>query len=181
MELCPTSSTSVTIQFVPLKPNARHCSVVLSSPHLGDLVLSVCALVDPPQPILPEMLHSNPSTVINVESKTLHLNTTIKSAVKESILIRNSNICLEEALLEISKWGLNERDLKNELLSDSLHYAALAHGISRLDIGNCLNVSSNELEEAVVFTVSGSDNQHFIFPEQVSAPTSTPGNHVLRM
>ncbi len=176
VELDPDVSTSLTIQFVPLKLIARHCSVVLSNSDFGDFTLSICASVNQPFPTLPEIIHPNPSTVINMESRTLHLNTTTNSVVKENIVIRNSNVSLEKALLEISKWGLCGDQLKNELLAESLDYAALACGVSKLHIGNCLNVSSNKFEEAVVFTVNGNDNKHFIFPEQVNVPTSITGN-----
>ena len=175
VEIDSDVSTAITIQFIPLKQMGRYCSVVLSNSEFGDLVLSICASVNQPQPTLPEIMHPNPSTVINMESRTLHLNATTNLAVKENIVIQNSNVSLEKALLEISKWGLCEDDSKNQLVMESLHYAALACGISKLHIGNCLNVSSNKFEEAVVFTVNGSDNKHFIFPEQVSVPTSITG------
>ena len=176
MKLESDVSTAITIQFIPLKQIARHCSVVLSNSEFGDLVFSICASVNQPHPTLPEILHPNPSTVVNTESRTIHLNVTTNSAVKENIVIQNSNVSLEKALLEISKWRLCEDNSRNQLLMKSLHFAALACGISELHIGNCLNVSSNKFEEALVFTVNGSDNKHFIFPDKVSVPTSITGN-----
>lgn len=175
IDLDPGSLTVITIQFVPLKLVARHCSVVLSNPDLGDVVLSITARVNKPLPTLPETLHSHHSTIVNSETRTLHLNTTATSTLREDIVIRNSNLALEKALLEISKWELSDSDLKRRLLTESLHYAALSSGVSKLQIDDFLRICQDESEESVAFTIEGSDDKHFILPNLVNVPTFITG------
>lgn len=167
------------MQFVPLKLATRHCSVVLSNSELGDVVFSVTAFVNKPVPILPETKRQHRSTVVNSETRTLHLNTTSNLDFKEDIIIRNCNVSLENALLELSKWELDENDAKRSLLTESLHYAALSHGFSKLHVSDFLEISKSGSEETIVFSVERSDDRHFNMPTQVKVPTSGVGTYVL--
>lgn len=166
------SSSDITIQFVPLKLNTRHCCVVLSDKGVGDIVFSITGVVNKPLPLLPETLHSNHFTVVNSETRTLHLSATANSTVNESLIIRNPNLSLENALLEITKWKMNENDLKRRLLTESLRYAALSNGVSSLQQKNFLDTCN---ETALIFNVEGSDNTHFIFPGHVKVPIVITG------
>ena len=166
--LDPDTPTVFTVHFIPLKLTPRHCSIVLSSPDHGDMVISVTALVNNPLPTLPELLHPCQSTVVDVEARTLHFNTTSNLHVEVNIIIHSPNVSLENAILEISKWELSESDLKRRTLTESLHYKALSSGIT-LDF---LELSG---DEAIAFTIEGSDSEHFSFPDQVTVPTSATG------
>lgn len=170
--LDPNTPTVITVYFIPLKLTPRHCSIVLSSPDHGDIVISVTALVNNPLPTLPELLHPCRSTIVNVEARTIHFNTTSNLHVEENVIIHSSNVSLENALLEISKWELSDSDLKRRVLTESLHYKALSSGIT-LDF---LELSGNE---AIVFTIEGSDNEHFVFPDQVTVPTISSATGIM--
>ena len=174
IDLDPDSSTVISIQFVPLKLNSRHCSIVLTNPELGDVVLSIIALVNKPLPMLPETLHHHHSTVMNSETNTLHLNTTVNSNVEEEIVMHISNSSLENALLEICKWEIGDNDLKRRLLAASLHYATLSSGVYKLQVNDFLEISQDGAEETVVFTIESS-NKHFILPDHVNIPTAITG------
>lgn len=167
------SSTDITIKFVPLKLKARHCCVVLSDEEVGDLVYSISATVNKPLPLLPEILHHKHCTFLNSETRTLHLNTRANSPLSESIIICSTNLFLEKALIEISKWKLNFR---KRFLTESLHYAALSNGVSNPHHKKFLNTCTNESdEEVLVFKIENSDSVHFIIPDQVIVPTTITG------
>jgi hypothetical protein len=173
--LKPNSRSTIRMQFVPLKQTARHCSVVLSNSELGDMVFSVTGSVNKPLPILPETVQQHHYTVVNSETRTLHLSAIANSDFKEDIIIRNCNVSLENALLELSKWELDENTTKRNLLRESLHYAALSHGFSKLHVNDFLEISTTGPDEVIVFSVEGSDSKHFRIPHQVNVPISGPG------
>lgn len=163
------------MKFVPLKLSPRHCSVVLANSDLGDIVLSVTAFVNKPVPILPEALQQHHSTVVDLETRTLHLNTASNLEVEENIIIRNCNISLENALLEVSKWELDEQDVKRTLLAESLHYAALSYGFTKLHLNDFLEIWNSGPEETIVFSVESSNQKQFTMPKQVNVPTAGTG------
>ena len=177
IKLVPGASNMIAVIFVPLKLNPRHCSIVLFNSELGDIVLSISALVNHPIPLLPNTLHRHHHTVVNPETRTLHLNTVANSNVIEDIVLKSLNLAFEDALLEISKWKLNEHELNHRLLTGSLRYAALSSGISHLCLDDCVNFSNIGSEEFIVFTVEGSDNEHFILPKEVKVPTNVKGKY----
>lgn len=150
--------------------------MVLSNLELGDVVFSVTASVNKPIPMLPESLLKHQSAMVNLETRTLHLITAPNIELLQDITLWSCNFPLENALLEISKWELNEHDLKRRLLTESLHYAALSSGVSKLHINDFLEVCSTGSTETIVFSVEGSDDKHFTLPSQVNVPTTSAGN-----
>lgn len=171
--LKPNSRSVITMQFIPLKLAVRNCFVVLSNPNLGDIVCSVSGLVNKPVPILPETVHQHCCTLVNPETSTLHLSTTTNVDFEEDIIIHDCNVALETALLELSKWELDECHIRRSLLTESLHYAALSHGFSQLHVADFLEISTTGSEETIVFSIEKSgDDRHFTMPSQVNVPTS---------
>ena len=168
-------SKDITMRFVPLKETTRHCFVVFSDKDVGDIVYSITAIVNKPLPTIPETLCSQNSTVVNSETRTLHLHTSTSSIVKESIIIRNTNLLLEDALLELSKWELSKGDAKRQLLTESLNYAAFITGISNLCSNNFLELCHDDSGEVMIFSIEGSDDTHFSFPDHVKVPTVATG------
>ena len=175
--LKPNSQSVITMQFIPLKLAMRHCSVVLSNPNLGDIVCSVTGVVNKPIPLLPETVHQHRCTVVNSETRTLHLSATTDVDFIEDIIIHDCNIALENALLEVSKWELDERDVRRSLLTESLHYAALSRGFSQLHVTDFLEISKTGSEETIVFSIEKSGDRHFNIPSQVNVPTSGACKH----
>ena len=173
--LDPGSSHSITVCFVPLKLQGRHCCVVASSKELGDVVFSITAIVNSPIPLLPETLRSNHYTFINSDTRTLHLSATTETILKESIVIHNSNLSLENALLEISKSKLTDTYVKSRLLTESLHYAALSNGVANPQQMAFLETCNEADTELLLFRIEGSDDQHFIFPDHIKVPIAIEG------
>lgn len=169
------SAIMITVHFVPLRFHTRHCFLVLSNPQCGDVVISIAAKVNKPLPSLPKPLHCNSSTFINTETRTIHFNTFADALnFAEDIVLPHSNLLLEAALMEISKWELSENELKIRLLTESLQFATLSSKFSKTHVADCVNISSGQL----VFSIEG-DNDHFILPEILDVPAYPKGGFTM--
>lgn len=177
ISLDPDTATVLTIQFIPLKFNDRHCSIILSNPTQGDIVLSLIAHVKKPLPVLPQTLYRDHHTTINQESKTLHLNSFSGQSLTEEIIIQNSNLAFENALLEISKWKLSEEELKWHSLTKSLKYATLSNCVSKLGLGECVNIHDDGAHKYILFSIEESNDHQFLFPREVRVPTNVKGEY----
>ena len=169
-------TASLVLKFVPLKLIPRHCAVTLKNKELGDIVLSVYATVTSPKPSVPESRYLNSSTVVNTQTRTLHLKAHAGQSIEEEIIFSRSNVAFENALLEVSKWSMSQKEIKQRLLSESFKYAILSTAITVL--GNDNELQNHQLEkcEKIVFSIKGSDNKHFCFPREVCLLASSKGN-----
>ena len=172
VHLEPHQPIPITIQFVPLKMEPRHCAVVLSHHDLGEIVLSITASVKLPYPIVPQSNLLNPHTIVNKQSKTVHLKVHAGQAVEEEVVIASRNPSFEKAVLEISKWGMSPTELKHRVLSESLHYAALSTAIATLRLDKkpmTYKDSLSEEPDCLTFKVNG-NNAYFSLPSVISVP-----------
>lgn len=182
LKLEPNESKLIPIQFVPLKPDPRQCFVILSDPKVGDVVFSLTSTIKHPQPILPRTKHLNPHTVVNRETRTLHLKVHAGQSIQEEIVIHSSNEAFERAILEISKWQMSAVELRRRQLTESLRYAALSTAITTLGLESKVKTYQDDQSgesEMLHFTVQGSDQEHFTLPELVAVPAYSNGTAVL--
>lgn len=174
----PGHTVVLTLKFLPLKLEPRHCAIVLKNKELGDIILSVYATVKHPKPIVPECKCLNSSTVVNTQTRTLHLKAHAGQRMDEEIIIHSNNVAFENAMLEISKWDMSSVELKRRILSKSLKYAALSTAIDTLGMDEESKEHKHQLLEGcerIVFSVEGSDTKHFQFPKEVSLSASNKG------
>ena len=180
VHLEPGDPKSIVMKFVPLKRESRRCFIVLSNIELGDLVLSVSASVKHPQPILPQSNCLSSFTIVNPQTKTLHLKVHAGQSVEEEIVINSSNIAFENAILEISKWEMSGEELRRRQLTESLRYAALTTAIATLGLDNKVKTYKDDQSgesEVLFFSVHGSDMEHFSLPEEIAVPANNNGNN----
>lgn len=163
------SSTPLKLQFLGLMMGYRRCYILLSSSEQEDLVFSATVEVKEPLPMLPSVVHLDQHTVIDSDTKTLHLSTCTGYTVQEDIIIYPSNTAFENALIQLTKWDLSERELRQRVLTGSLQYAALSSNLSRLCVED---VVKNDHDETVIFTVDGTDTQFFHLPPVVNVSTN---------
>lgn len=182
VRLEPGQPTQIGIQFVPLKLEPRHCAVVLSNDKLGELVLSIASSVKLPYPMIPETRFLSPQTIVNQQTKTVHLKTHAGQAVQEEIVIHNQNTAFERAILEISKWGMGDTELRRRSLSQSLRYAALTNAVAALGLDDNPHTykdrPTDESAAVLSFAVEGG-SEFFSLPDVLAVPVSQTGSAVL--
>ena len=167
----PGHTTSLSLKFVPLKLMPRHCAIILKNKKLGDIVLSVYVTVSLPNPSVPETRYLNSSTVVNTQTRTLHLKAHAGQIIEEEIIISSNNVAFENALLEISKWNMSQLETKQRIVSESFKYAILS--TANMVLGR----DDDQLEghENIVFSVEGSDNKYFSFPTEIYLLANSKG------
>ena len=177
----PGQPTAIPLRFIPVRMEPRHCAVVLSNERLGELVLSVTASVRLPYPTLPRSSFHHSGTFLNEQTKTLHLQACAGEVVQEQLVIHSKNSAFEDAVLEISKWGMSNSELKRRLLSQSLNYAALTTAIANLTLVDHLATRNDNLpEQSDCLELSVETNDpHFKCPLAVSVPAHSNGSAVL--
>ena len=180
VHLQPGQPALVRIQFVPLKMEPRYCVVVLSNAGLGEVVLSIAATVKLPCPIVPHSQFSNPHTVVNEQTRTIHLKAHAGQTVEEGIMIYSRNVAFEDAMLVISRWGMSNVELKHRHLSESLQYATLSMAVATLGLDDRPKTYQDSSEDAnkLVFSAEGGD-EYFSLPEVVAVPADPKGCVVL--
>ena len=182
VHLEPGRPTQIGIQFIPLKLEPRHCAVILSNGKLGELILSIASSVRLPYPTTPETRFLNPQTIVNQQTKTVHLKVHAGQTVEEEIVIRNQNPAFENAVLEISKRGMGATELRRRCLSQSLRYAALTTAVTALGLDDSPHSYKDHLTEETAaelsFAVEGS-NEFFSLPEVLTVPATQSGSAVL--
>lgn len=147
----------------------RQCYILLSSPEQQDLVFSVIVEVKRPLPMLPSVACYDQHTSIDADTKTLHMSTMNGHIVQEGIIVQPSNAAFENALIQVSKWELDEPELRQRMLTGSLKYATLSSDLSRLSVED---VVKSDCDGSMLFTVEGTDSQHFILPPVVNISTN---------
>ena len=174
IRLVPGQPALIPLQFVPLRMESRHCSIVLSNGTQGELVLSVAATIKLPYPLVPHSKLVHPSSFVNEQTKTLHLQTYVGQKVQEELVVGSHNPAFEEAIMAVARWGMSEVELKRRSLTGSLKYAALSAAMASLSLSakplsgdDALSEESNKL----VFVVEGSGS-HFATPHSISVPVS---------
>jgi len=180
VHLQPGQPALVRIQFVPLKMEPRYCVVVLSNAELGEVVLSIAATVKLPCPVVPHSQFSNSHTVVNEQTRTIHLKAHAGQTVEEGIMIYSRNVAFEDAMLVISRWGMSDIELKRRHLSESLQYATLSTAVATLGLDDTPKTYKDTSEDAnkLVFSVQGGD-EYFSLPEVVAVPADPKGCVVL--
>ena len=171
-------SAAIVLKFVPLTLRPRHCAIVLKNKCLGDIVLSVYATVKHPKPIIPESRFLHSATVVNSQTRTLHLKTHAGQTINEEIIICRNNAAFENAMLEICKWHMSPLEMKRRNLSKSFKYAILSTAIATLGMDNESKSCKDGLQEGsekIVFSVEGNDSEHFKFPQEVSLLVKSGG------
>lgn len=171
----PGYATSFVLKFVPLKLMPRHCAISLKNKELGDIVLSVYATVSLPEPSIPESRYLNSSTVVNTQTRTLHLKAHAGQPIEEEIIISSNNVALENALLEISKWDMSQVEIKQRAVSESFKYAILSTAKMILGRGDELQNHQLEGQKETVYSIEGSDSEHFCFPGEVCLLANSKG------
>ena len=171
----PGCTTSLVLKYVPLKLLPRHCTVALKNKELGDVVLSVYATVSLPKPSIPESRYLNSSTVVNTQTRTLHLKAHAGQTIEEEIIISSNNVAFENALLEVSKWNMSQMEIKQRTVSESFKYAVLSTAKAVLGGDDVLQNHQLEGQEKIVFSIEGSDSEHFCFPEEVCLLANSKG------
>lgn len=171
----PGRTTSISLKFVPLKLMPKHCAIILKNKQLGDIVLSVYATVSLPNPSVPETRYLNSSTVVNTQTRTLHLKTHAGQTIEEEIIVSSNNVAFENALLEISKWNMSQLEMKQRVVSESFKYAILS--TAKMVLGKDNELKNHQLEghEKIVFLIEGSDNKYFSFPTEVCLLENSKG------
>ena len=170
-------STVLVLKFVPLKLLPRLCAVILKNKELGDFVVSVYATVKLPQPIVPESPCLNSSTMVNTQTRTLHLKTHAGQSIDEEIIIQKNNVAFENAILEISKWDTSNLDTKHQAVVESFKYAIKSKAFATLGIHHGSKMAKNQPSEGSgrTFSIQGNDSQHFQYPEEVSLSPENRG------
>jgi hypothetical protein len=171
----PGYTTSLALKFVPLKLMPRHCAIILKNKKLGDIVLSIYATVSLPKPSIPESRYLNSSTVVNSQTRTLHLKAHAGQTIEEEIIISSNNVALENALLEISKWNMSQMEIKQRTVAESFKHAILS--TAKMVLGRDDNLENHQLEgqDKIVYSIDGSDNEHFCFPGEVCLLANSKG------
>lgn len=182
VRLEPGKKTQLNVQFVPIKMKPRYCIVVLSNRDIGEIVLSISATVKLPYPLVPRVNLVDPHTIVNQQTKTAHLKAHSGQTIREEIVIESKNPAFERAVLEISKWGMTETELKHRTLSESLHYAGLSTAVAMLDLNDRPKSYTDDLmpgkSDQIVFKVEGAD-EFFSLPEVFSLPAHQRGSAIL--
>ena len=180
LPLSPDQPSTLPIDFTPLKMEQRHCAVLLSCEELGQIVVSIIAIVKLPRPIVPLSPLINKHSVIDTQSRALHLKVHAGQEIKEELVITSTNPALEQALLDVSIWGMDETELRRRFLSESLRFAALTTAIETLDLAPHPNTRNQKTDsnDVLVFSVTGS-NEYFILPDEISIPTVGSSSAVL--
>lgn len=171
LHLEPGHTSVLILKFVPLMLKTRHCAVILRNKQLGDVILSIFATVRHPNPIIPESRYLNSSTVVNAQTRTLHLKAYAGQTVDEEIIVHKNNAAFEHALMEISKWDMSHLEVKRRIHSKSFKFAILSTAIETYGVEDKLKAGKDQDlygSERFVFSVEGSDNKHFSHPEEVS-------------
>ena len=173
----PGVPTTLTLTFVPLKMEPRHCSVLLQNEDLGEMIISVRATVKLPFPTLPKTSGNNSQFFVNSDTQTLHLKAYAGETVEEDLILSSENASLESALLEICQWEMSDVELKRRMLTDSLKYAALASAMECLGLEKKVMTATGTICEDVnklVFRVNGG-NENFQVPESIAVPGGSGG------
>ena len=172
----PGYTISLVLKFVPLKLMPRHCAITLKNKKLGDIVLSVYATVSLPKPSIPESRYLNSSTVVNSQTRTLHLKAHAGQTIEEEIIISTNNVALDNALLEISKWSMTQTEIKQRIVSESFKHVILSTAKMVLQ-GKDDELQNHQLEDQdkIVYSIDGSDNKHFCFPGEVCLLANNKG------
>ncbi len=182
VHLVPGRKTQLSIQFVPIKMEPRYCTVVLSNVEIGEIVLSIAALVKLPYPLVPRVTLADPHTIVNEQSRTVHLKAHSGQSIREEIVVPSRNPAFERAVLEISRWGMTETELKHRTLSESLACAALTTAVSMLGLNDQLKSYTDNLtpglSDQIAFKIEGAD-EFFSLPEAISVPAQQNGLAVL--
>lgn len=176
----PRSSAVLVLKFVPLTQKPRHCAVILKNKELGDIILSIYATVKYPTPSVPETRFLNSSTVVNSQTRTLHLKTYAGQTVEEEIIIGQNNAALENAMHEICKWDMSPLEIKQRNLSKSFKYAMLLTAIATLGMDSkpaSFKYHLSQGREGITFSIEGSDNKHFTHPEEISLSVNSGGKY----
>lgn len=177
----PGKSIQIQLQFVPVKMEPRHCAVMITNNKIGEIVLSVTAQVKLPYPFVPQSRLLDPHTVINKNTKTVHLKAHAGQKVHEEIVVQSRNGAFEKALLELSKWDMSSAELKRRLLGQSLQHAALSAAVATLGLHDEPKTYRDDLTEdsdKLVFAVQGG-NEYFGLPEVIAVPGSQRGTAIL--
>lgn len=176
----PGYTISLILKFVPLKLMPRHCAITLKNKKLGDIVLSVYATVSLPKPSIPESRYLNSSTVVNSQTRTLHLKAHTGQTIEEDIIISTNNVALDNALLEISKWSMTQTEIKQRSVSESFKHVILSTAKVVLQ-GRDDELQNHQLEDQdkIVYSIGGSDNKHFCFPGEVCLLANNKGESLM--
>ena len=181
IHLEPGQHTKIRIQFIPLRMEPRHCAIILSNSKLGEIVLSIAASVKMPYPTIPHSRLLDQYTIVNEQTKTMHLKVHAGQTVHEDLVIHSRNAAFENAILEISKWGMSNTELKRRALSNSLQFAALSTAVTTLRLDDRPKTYKDNLTEEsgrLVFSVK-TNSEYFSLPETISLPADAKGSAVL--
>ena len=144
-------------------------------------MLSVSASVKRPYPLLPQSRYLDSHTTVNNKTKTLHLKAHAGQTIREELVIQSRNPSFESAALDISKWGMDSKELERRSLSGSLKYAALCTAVATLDLDSKNKTYWDSLpqeSDKLIFLVEGGD-QYFILPKSVVVPADQNGAGIL--
>ena len=173
----PSLPTTLTLTFVPLKMERRHCTIVLHNDDIGDIILSIRATVQLPLPTLPQTRGTDSRFFINVETQTLHLKAYAGETINEELLVISENESLQKALLEVCRWGMSEVELKRRMLTDSMKHAALTTAMRCLELEEKTPEATDDIAEdldKLVFRVDGA-NELFKLPDTIAVPAGKGG------
>ena len=172
---------TITLEYIPLKMEARQCCIVLSNASLGDTVILVNASVNLPLPLAPVTNELVPSSHINKETNTLHLKATVDEVIKEEIVVENRNEAFEEVIYQLGKWEIGEEERKRREETKSLWHASLQRAMAAMDLDNSLKTHWDKMvdgSDELHFSVTG-DSELFKLPAAVSVPAMKGGRCVL--
>ena len=171
-------STTVTLTFVPLKMERRHCVIILRNDNVGEIILSVKATVQLPFPTLPQTSKETDSHFFtHTDTQTLHLKAYVGESVNEDLLLSSDNPALERAVLEVCGWSMSDVELKRRLLTNSMKHAALETAMNCLEINQKTMTATDGIQpdfDKLVFRVDGA-NDYFKLPSMITVPAHKGG------
>ena len=163
-----TKLNFIRLQFVGLKLGFHQCYIIVTNSEQYDIVLSATAEVKEPLPMLPSIAFKSQHTTVNLETKTIHLNTVIGETIEEHFIVQSRNEAFEDALIQMSKWEMSERDLNQHLRTGTLKFATLSCKFSKL-FGE--DLVHNISEDIVTFTTENNSSENFHLPSILNVPT----------
>ncbi|KAM4602134.1 cilia and flagella-associated protein 47-like [Polymixia lowei] len=182
--LKPGQVDTLDLHFLPFHLDTKHCSVLLVSPQLGDMVYIVKAVVELP---LPSSLTAKPSPHIplcpessdsGVRDPVLSLRCRVGQVCEEVVCVPMVNVAWERAL---AAWGQRtmspderRRRTLTHTLDSSTVRAAVAAG--RLTKQQAQLISGVAHSEGIQYSVEVSMPKHFHLPPTVTIPVRRDSN-----
>ncbi|XP_045065582.1 cilia- and flagella-associated protein 47-like isoform X3 [Coregonus clupeaformis] len=181
--MCLASGQTDTIElhYLPFHLGKRHCSVLLVSQQVGELVYLVKGTADLP---LPSPLTTKPSpNVVHVNTITsggadprpvVNLRCGVGSTLDEVVCVPLVNGLWERALATVGQQRMSPVEKQRRSLTDTLDSSSVRAGVAAtaLTASQALLVHGPGQSQVVEYSVEVSLPEHFLLPHTITLPVA---------